>query len=87
MLVKLDSLEGCILTRDFLKCIAMMSGGLYVMIHLAVLMLVLYADSLVIILTIAMIICLCKGIKPDVCVKLCILFVRLVVNRFLMNGN
>ena len=26
MLVKLDSLEGCILTRDFLKYIAMMSG-------------------------------------------------------------
>ena len=60
MLVRLDSLEGCILTRDFLKYIAMMSGGQYVMIHLAVLMLVLYADSLVIVLTMAMIICLCK---------------------------
>ena len=60
MLVKLDSLEGYILTRDFLKYIAMMSGGLYVMIHLTVLMLVLYADSLVIIITIAIIVCLCK---------------------------
>ena len=60
MLVKLDSLEGCILTRDFLKYIAMMSGGLYVIMHLTIPMLVLYADSLVIILTIAMIICLCK---------------------------
>ena len=60
MLVKLDSLEGCILTRDFLKYIAMMSGGLYVMIHLAVLMLVLYAGSLVIVLPMTIIICLCK---------------------------
>ena len=63
MLVKLDSLEGCILTRDFLKYIAMISGGLYVMIHLAVLMLELYADSLVMIHTMTMIICLCKWIK------------------------
>ena len=76
MLVKLDSLEGCILTRDFLKYIAMMSEGLYVMIHLTVQMLVLYADSLVIILTIAIMICLCKSIK----LNLMYVYSRLVVN-------
>ena len=78
MLVKLDSLEGCILTRDFLKYIAMISGGLYVIIHLAVPMLELYVDSLVIILIIAMIICLCKGIK----LNLMYMYTRLVVISF-----